>query len=275
MIIYQALNKANGKKYIGQTIGTLENRRIGHYYDANRGSRQLFHQAIRKYSEENWEWSVVCECYSQEDLDEKEQHYIEHFKTKVPHGYNSNHGGTLLHLEGKKFGEWEVLSFSHWDSIPHWKSNERLSFWNCRCSCGHEEVIMGIKLSGGATRRCSDCWERLLKSEEWAEASRQRSNEIFARPEMKNKMKAAMKEVANRPEVKQKQIERQTGSKLSESHKEAIRQGVLRHQASKEGKQSKAKQIERQRGSKLSEARKEAIRQGVLRHHASRKEKVE
>jgi len=48
---------------------------------------------------------------------------------------------------GKKFGEWEILSYSH--------TNENGTvYWNCRCSCGKEKSVSGDYLKNGASRSC-------------------------------------------------------------------------------------------------------------------------
>jgi len=47
MIIYRAVNKINGKTYIGQTTKDLEVRKRQHEYDALRNSLQIFHKALR------------------------------------------------------------------------------------------------------------------------------------------------------------------------------------------------------------------------------------
>jgi hypothetical protein len=217
----------------------------------------MLHRYIpRKYDENDFEWSILCECSNQKELDEREQFYIAHFDTKIPHGYNSDRGGKYLHLEGKEFGDWRVLSFSHWENVQTWKTKDRVSVWDVRCSCGFETKIIGVRLSQGESLRCNACWEKLRKSDEWKEASRQRSNEMFATPEMKKIMHRAMKEVANRPDVKAKQIARQTGKNHSEERKEAIRKGVLKHlkeHPETREKLSKAAIMQHQKRSKQNE----------------------
>ena len=94
MIIYKATNIINEKNYIGQTIKTLEDRKCGHYDDAFRIKKTTkFHNALRKYGKEKFEWSIVCECSSIEELNEKEKFYIKEFNSFGEMGYNLTDGG--------------------------------------------------------------------------------------------------------------------------------------------------------------------------------------
>jgi len=98
-IIYKATNK-NGKYYIGQTIQGLSKRVYQHLYDASihRKYNSAFHNALRKYGEEAFEWEVIEECYSKEELDEMEYHYIIQYNSfNRENGYNLSLGGEGNH----------------------------------------------------------------------------------------------------------------------------------------------------------------------------------
>ena len=74
-IIYQCTNLVNNKIYIGQTIRTLEERKKEHLKKAiNDGT--YFHNAILKYSKENFQWSILGE-YPNEQLNYWENYWIE------------------------------------------------------------------------------------------------------------------------------------------------------------------------------------------------------
>jgi len=92
MIIYKVTNKINGKCYIGQTIRKLNKRINDHRKKSKNNSNFQFHQALRKYGEENFEWSILCECNSKEELNEMEFHYIKQYNTYYK-GYNMTFGG--------------------------------------------------------------------------------------------------------------------------------------------------------------------------------------
>jgi len=90
MIIYKVTNKINGKFYIGQTMRNLKKRIADHIRKNNDGS--YFHNALKKYGIDNFEWSIIEECDSKEELDEMEFHYIKQYDT-YNNGYNLTLGG--------------------------------------------------------------------------------------------------------------------------------------------------------------------------------------
>ena len=92
MIIYKAKNIVNGKIYIGQTINTLNHRKLGHLHHANNNSDTYFARAIRKYGIDNFKWQVVCICPNLDVLNEQEQYYIS-FYGSMNNGYNLTSGG--------------------------------------------------------------------------------------------------------------------------------------------------------------------------------------
>lgn len=100
-IIYCATNKVNGKKYIGQTRNNLEVRKSNHMSDFKVFKRtkpnSKFYRAMDKYGWDSFEWSVLEEGISVEDLNEREIEYIREFKTyNSEYGYNMTLGGTYI-----------------------------------------------------------------------------------------------------------------------------------------------------------------------------------
>lgn len=92
--IYQILNKANNKKYIGQTVN-FKNRKKRHLTDlrCHRHDNKHLQSAFDKYGENSFEFSILYEedC-SQERLNELEEYYIKKYDTYL-NGYNCNRGG--------------------------------------------------------------------------------------------------------------------------------------------------------------------------------------
>jgi group I intron endonuclease len=94
LIIYKCKNKINKKCYIGQTVHTLNKRIKSHIIRTNNNSKTYFHNALRKYGFENFEWEVIEKCESKEELDEMEFHYIKQYKSYwKENGYNLTYGG--------------------------------------------------------------------------------------------------------------------------------------------------------------------------------------
>jgi len=94
-IIYKAINKINNKVYIGQTIGTLENRESQHWSAANGRGRQRnikFYRALRKYGRYNFDWMIIRANIPKSLLDIAEKEEIKKYDS-FKNGYNSDLGG--------------------------------------------------------------------------------------------------------------------------------------------------------------------------------------
>ena len=93
MIIYRATSPS-GKRYVGQTVHSLERRRREHEYDAQRGASTPFHRAIRKYGADAFAWAVLCECETLEIMNRMEKEFITMYGAMVStRGYNCRDGG--------------------------------------------------------------------------------------------------------------------------------------------------------------------------------------
>lgn len=93
-VIYKVRNLINGKMYIGQTTNFYE-RMHSHLSDAKHSRGYALHNAIRKYGEENFNWCIIDHAYSQQELDDKEEFWIDFYKTfrDYGRGYNLTTGG--------------------------------------------------------------------------------------------------------------------------------------------------------------------------------------
>lgn len=93
-IIYCITNKANGKRYIGQTTRTLQERLKGHFYSKGRNGCRLLSAAIAKYGRQSFSAEVLASASSQVELDELEVDQIKRFDTTDRLiGYNIAVGG--------------------------------------------------------------------------------------------------------------------------------------------------------------------------------------
>jgi len=89
-VIYKAINRINGKVYIGKTINGLE-RRISAHLRKKNGS--YFSSALRKYGIQNFEFAIIDTAESNDVLLEKEIYWIKQFNSMTPNGYNLTQGG--------------------------------------------------------------------------------------------------------------------------------------------------------------------------------------
>lgn len=104
--IYKYTNKINGNSYIGQSVN-IEKRKKDHEYSAKNPNvgdyNSFFHQAIRKYGMENFDFEILIQLdennYSKEQLNELEKYYISKFDT-YKNGYNATPGGDGKGKEG-------------------------------------------------------------------------------------------------------------------------------------------------------------------------------
>lgn len=104
--IYKYQNKINGKVYIGQSIN-LEARKYGHkssaFNEKANDYNSQFHQAIRKYGWDNFDYEIIAELtpeeYSKETLNKLEIFFIKYYNS-YHNGYNATEGG-----DGKKEGQ--------------------------------------------------------------------------------------------------------------------------------------------------------------------------
>lgn len=109
MIVYCYTNKTNGKKYIGITSRTIEERKQSHLYEAyNENSLTYntpFKRAIRKYGIEGFEEELLHENITQEQASALERYYIEEYKTYYKYqnsnGYNATLGGEFVIAQPK------------------------------------------------------------------------------------------------------------------------------------------------------------------------------
>ncbi len=87
--IYLIINLINGKKYVGQTRRSLEERINEHRRCKNDIGVDL---AIQKYGWENFKVEIIEVC-PVDKLNEREIFWIAELNTKVPNGYNLTEGG--------------------------------------------------------------------------------------------------------------------------------------------------------------------------------------
>lgn len=101
--VYLITNSANGKRYIGQTIRTLEIRFKQHC--ALQAKCRALESAIRKYGAGCFSIKELATAADQDELNALEARYIREFSTVSPGGYNLRDGGGAkgaMHAETKE-----------------------------------------------------------------------------------------------------------------------------------------------------------------------------
>lgn len=94
--IYCHTCRVTGKKYVGQTVGTVRQRWTGHVSEAlNRRDDgcEYFHRAIRKYGRDAFISAVLSVKRSRRAANEAEKEWIRKLCCRAPLGYNLDEGG--------------------------------------------------------------------------------------------------------------------------------------------------------------------------------------
>ncbi len=98
--VYLITNTVNGKKYVGWTDGTFQERWKKHCNLAgltNPKQLPILHKAIRKYGKAAFSMTLICEAENPEEARKKEMHFIAEYRTFYKwtdaHGYNMTLGG--------------------------------------------------------------------------------------------------------------------------------------------------------------------------------------
>lgn len=89
MLIYVFTNKINDKKYVGQTVRDFNVRLQEHL----RKQDIVFGKALKKYGAENFEYEIIDNAATIEELNAKEVFWIDKLNTVIPNGYNQCYGG--------------------------------------------------------------------------------------------------------------------------------------------------------------------------------------
>lgn len=122
MIVYCITNIANGKKYIGMTGRTLDERWNSHCSSSRNGSPFRFHSAIRKYGETSFIKEILVDDLNIQECRTIEEETIKEHNTLV-HGYNAKPGGCGGWIvPDEKYDDWLLkhTTDSYLESNPRW-----------------------------------------------------------------------------------------------------------------------------------------------------------
>ena len=98
MFIYLIWHKPTGKCYVGQTVMTVAERMCSHRSKAKNAKKcneMAVTGAIRKHGWGEFDFATLEQCSNQDELNEAERYWINHYDCLAPHGYNIQAGGTL------------------------------------------------------------------------------------------------------------------------------------------------------------------------------------
>lgn len=92
MFIYCITNLINGKKYVGQTKKTIQQRFSRHCWKSEVNKNMPITLAIAKYGKDNFRVEKLLQCTTQEELDAAEIRFALELNTFSPNGYNLKAG---------------------------------------------------------------------------------------------------------------------------------------------------------------------------------------
>src|SRR5262245_11187782 len=138
MIIYKIINKVNNKIYIGQTVGSINQRFVHHC--GKWSSCTYLRNAIQKYGKENFTIEEIYRSFTIEDLNIKEEQFIIQFDSLNPEkGYNIRPGGNnskpseeskermRISSTGKKHSEETKIKMSEMRKNPKLETRQKMS----------------------------------------------------------------------------------------------------------------------------------------------------
>lgn len=91
-VVYLRRNEINGMMYVGQTKN-LKRRQWDWSHLEKKYSNDILDAAREEYGTENFSFTILSECDTQDELDRWERHYIKIYRTRYPNGYNLCDGG--------------------------------------------------------------------------------------------------------------------------------------------------------------------------------------
>ena len=154
MLIYIITNKITGKKYVGQTVQSLEKRIRGHCWLSSVTHKHMpIAFAIQKYGWENFEVEIACECNTQQELNEKEVYYATLLNTLVPNGYNlriGNGPGVMAEVTKEKIRKANTGRVASAETIQKLKESHKGQKMSEKTKELYSRLYKGRKLSDEA-----------------------------------------------------------------------------------------------------------------------------
>ena len=105
-VIYKA-EFPNGKVYIGKSKN-FENRKYHHIWNSKRSNHKhiMMSRAINKYGPDSIKWSIICECLSSDDMNQKEIEFIKLYNSTLHEfGYNMVCGDKFVYEKRNNFDD--------------------------------------------------------------------------------------------------------------------------------------------------------------------------
>jgi group I intron endonuclease len=96
-VIYEFVNKINGKIYVGQAKDFKSRLRCHKYHTKSNKKNSPFYAALKKYGWDNFIINIIEKC-DVEMLNEREEYWIKEKNCLYPYGYNLMKGGNQYEM---------------------------------------------------------------------------------------------------------------------------------------------------------------------------------
>ena len=210
--IYQATNKINQKKYIGQTCQGLKTRMYQHKHQI-KVHNNAFHNALRKYGWDNFEWSILKEGLTFDEANYWEEKFIKEHNTccqdKGHRGYNIKRGGdNHTHSEESK----QKMSIAQKGKKVSEEFKQKISIFVKKRYEDPEE-----------RKKSSITSKKMWENPEHRKKISIASKKMWENPEHRKKISIASKKMWENPEHRKNHSLKMTGQKRSDETKQKIR----------------------------------------------------
>lgn len=193
--VYLITNSVTGKKYVGQTTKSIQTRLRQH--EQLQGKCPALESAIKKYGREAFSILPLAQAQTQVELNSEEGYWIETFRTVSPGGYNLRGGGGqigAMHAETKE--KLRVAS----------STDERREF--LRGLRKRPEVL--ARYAESSRENWESKQEKMAAGRARPEVQLRRKESVrkaWKDPELLDRQRLHLAEIAQRPEVKEARSE--------------------------------------------------------------------
>lgn len=187
MIIYTFKNKVNGKVYVGQTCRTFKERMGEHLRHKN----TTLGKALAKYGIDNFEYKIIDEAKTIEELNEKEIFWIEKLNSITPYGYNLCKGGN------------NTLGYNHKE-----ESKKKMSLSKKGTFKGEDNPFFGKKHTQETRQKMRDAWTEERKEQLRLSAKTRKHRTVKVRNVDTGEVFDSVKEAAEKHNLKDTHISR-------------------------------------------------------------------
>ena len=198
MIVYVAVNRKNGKAYVGQTRKDVKRRIGNHLTYAGKNPKTPFHKALSKYGRDGFDFAILEQCDTREELDAAEVKWINILGSSSRNGYNRTDGG-----QGAAGSDFTP---ERREKIRQSKLGDRNPMKNPETAKKHGDAIRGENsVWWGKFGKEHNCFGRRHKL---SEETKEKMREYWNSPEGKSRRsgfaKRGEENVSHRPEVREK-----------------------------------------------------------------------